>query len=332
MIPNQWYPILESTQVKANAKRPVGIIRLGEKLVLFRGQSGEIVCLPDRCSHRAASLHNGWLENGCIACPYHGARFNENGKCVMIPANGEAAPVPRGFDLKPREVREAHGLIWFWYGEGASRAELPWIEGSPELVGATGSMDWIAPLSYLRIVENVMDFHHFPILHPDMLPGFGSICDFHASEQDGIVHLKGTMRHERPAWYKRDSSFEAQYGLPCMALIDLQGTRIGYAMVPIDENRTWVYGRYEHNLLPRWAGGRILSRLMAKYDRWIFKREDFEVLNSQSDPAGDLSGFKLFPADRAIGLWFGMRARAMREAAMAGKRDQEPQRLAAAGS
>ena len=38
------------------------------------------------------------------------------------------------------------------------------------------------------------------------------------------------------------------------------------------------------------------------------------MLNSQVDPVGDFSRFRLYEADRAIALYFGMRKRAMLEA------------------
>ena len=38
MIPNQWYAILDSKEVKAG--KPVGVTRMGEKLVAWREQGG----------------------------------------------------------------------------------------------------------------------------------------------------------------------------------------------------------------------------------------------------------------------------------------------------
>ena len=38
MIPNQWYVILESNEVKPG--KPVGVTRMGEKLVLWRDSQG----------------------------------------------------------------------------------------------------------------------------------------------------------------------------------------------------------------------------------------------------------------------------------------------------
>lgn len=56
MVPNQWYIVLDSSQVK---DRPVGVTRLGEKLVFWRDSSGQVSCFRDRCVHRGVELSEG---------------------------------------------------------------------------------------------------------------------------------------------------------------------------------------------------------------------------------------------------------------------------------
>ena len=39
------------------------------------------------CSHEYAQLTDGWLENGCVECPLHAARFDvKSGKALCAPA------------------------------------------------------------------------------------------------------------------------------------------------------------------------------------------------------------------------------------------------------
>jgi phenylpropionate dioxygenase-like ring-hydroxylating dioxygenase large terminal subunit len=114
-IPNQWYPIFDSSKLRR--RKPVGITRLGERLVLWRDSSGSAVCMTDRCPHRAAQLSLGRVRDDCLVCPFHGLRFDSDGRCVLIPANGGSQPVPPEFDLQPHQVREAQGLVWYWYGD-----------------------------------------------------------------------------------------------------------------------------------------------------------------------------------------------------------------------
>ena len=49
MIPKQWYVVMDSTQVR---DKPVGAVRMGEKLVFWRDSTGKVSCLRDKCAHR----------------------------------------------------------------------------------------------------------------------------------------------------------------------------------------------------------------------------------------------------------------------------------------
>ena len=52
-----WYPVAPSWKVR-NA--PIGITRLGERIVLWRDGDGMAHALEDRCPHRGARLSLGW--------------------------------------------------------------------------------------------------------------------------------------------------------------------------------------------------------------------------------------------------------------------------------
>ncbi len=318
MIPNQWYPICESRNVRAG--RPMGLTRLGERLVLWRGSDGRLCCARDVCPHRAARLSLGRIREGCLECPYHGLRFDSAGRCVLIPANGKDSPVQRGFDLDLHEIREVHGLVWLWYGErGAATAEVPWFDEAPGLGGNAITVAREYPFSYLRVMENMTDGHHVPFVHRRSLPGAGTrIVD--VTEQVGRdwFSVGMTLRNERPdRWLRRDYRFVSTLRLPTLATIEVvPGVRFVASATPIDGDRTWLWARYRQEWLPRWLGGRALSRLLALYDLTvIFSWQDARMLrNQQLDDPADISRYRLFEADRGVALYFGMRKRAILEA------------------
>jgi phenylpropionate dioxygenase-like ring-hydroxylating dioxygenase large terminal subunit len=313
MISNQWYPILESRQLRRD--KPIGVTRLGERLVLWRAANGHIVCMPDRCPHRSAMLSRGKIRDGSIECPYHGLRFNPDGRCVMIPANGCDAAVPGGFDLATGSVREEHGVVWYWYGAQQPAAELPWLSEIAELGGNTVSFHYDTQVPQLRIIENVFDFHHFNFVHRWTIPGVGPRVDDFTADQDGDeITFGGTLRHEKSGLLKQDSKFRVKFRFPGVCSIKFGGADIAYAFTPIDRDSSWIWTRYSHDKFPSYLGGRLLSRLFALLDYFVFHFQDIHVLRSQSDPVGDISKFHLYEADRAIGLFFGMLKRATLEA------------------
>ena len=123
MIPNQWYAILESTEVKRG--KPVGVTRMGEKLVAWRDSRGRVAVMHDLCPHRGVALSAGALKGDCIMCPFHGFEYDSSGRCTVIPANGRSAPVPRAFRVQTYPTHEAHGFIFIWWGQPAGDVAPP---------------------------------------------------------------------------------------------------------------------------------------------------------------------------------------------------------------
>jgi nitrite reductase/ring-hydroxylating ferredoxin subunit len=311
MIPNTWYPIYQSSRLKMD--RPVGIKRLGSQIVLWRARDGRVVAMPDRCPHRSAMLSRGKIHDGCLECPYHGLLFDTAGKCTRIPANGERAAVPNGFDIAPGIIREEHGLIWQWNGAGTPTLELPWMREMPEEHKAVRSYAYEVAVPYLRVMENLLDFHHFYFVHRRTLIGAGPRVESYDAHLDGdTVVMSGQLVHERPGLTHRDVPFRAVCKLPALAHIEIFGASINYAVTPIDDAHAWIWGRYQSKS-SGYLGG-LTAWISARLDRAIFEFQDRAVLNSQVDPVGDFSRFRLYEADRAIALFFGMRKRAMLEA------------------
>ncbi len=327
-IPNQWYPIFDALKLRRN--KPVGVTRLGERLVLWRGAAGDAVCMTDRCPHRAAQLSLGWVRDNCLVCPFHGLRFDSAGRCVAIPANGEGRPIHSRFDLPTLPLREAHGLIWYWYGDSEPAQEIPWFPEAPDPGPRTATVQRDYPVSYLRVMENLGDMHHVPFVHPTTIPGAGTRAEVQEARLDGaIVRLKVLLRHERPGWMRPTYTFTSALRLPTLATIAVaRGVRFVASATPIDRDHTWLWARYAQDYVPGWLGGRTVARIAAKFDlELVFTHQDMRMLASQQSNKPDFSSYRLFEADRAIALYFGLRKQAMDEARS--RRDALPSRAAA---
>jgi nitrite reductase/ring-hydroxylating ferredoxin subunit len=327
-IPNQWYPVFDGTKLKRG--KTVGITRLGERLVLWRGDGGKAVCMADRCPHRAAQLSLGWVREGCLVCPFHGLRFDSTGRCVTIPANGEGQPVPRGFDLPTRLVREAHGLIWYWYGDAEPASETPWFPEAPEPGPRTSTVQREYAVSYLRVMENLGDMHHVPFVHRATIPGAGTRVAVQEAKLDGpIVRLTVALLHERPGWMRPIYNFTSAMRLPTLATIAVaKGVQFVATATPIDYDHTWLWARYGQDYVPGWLGGRIVAQLVAKLDlELVFTHQDMRMLASQQRNDPEIPSYRLFEADRAIALYFGLRKQAIDDARS--RRDSVQPRAAA---
>jgi len=166
MIPNQWYVILESKEVKPG--KPVGVLRMGERLVLWRDEQGRLACLRDLCPHRGAALSAGKCLGGQVQCPFHGFEYDASGRCVVVPANGRKAAPPKVMQARAYPVREAHGFVYLWWGEARVDAQLPPLPffdtiDEPRYAQFTFRDPW--PTHYSRATENQLDVVHLPFVH-----------------------------------------------------------------------------------------------------------------------------------------------------------------------
>ncbi|NBF00895.1 Rieske 2Fe-2S domain-containing protein [Pseudomonas sp. Fl5BN2] len=102
-----WWPVALSRQLQ---RQPLACTLHGVPLVLFRDAEGAPSVLPDRCPHRFAPLSAGRVRDGQIQCPYHGWRFDPQGRCTHLPGQEQqrcSQPL-----LQPLHSCEAQGLVW----------------------------------------------------------------------------------------------------------------------------------------------------------------------------------------------------------------------------
>ncbi len=163
MIPNQWYAILESKEVKRG--KPIGFTRFGEKLVAWRDAQGRLGLVRDVCPHRGVAFSAGQVRGDCIECPFHGFQFDTTGKCTLIPANGKNAAAPKAMHATAYPVQEAHGFIYAWYGEPQpSYPPLPYFDAIDDsFCYMTITDHWAC--HYARAIENQLDVVHVPFVH-----------------------------------------------------------------------------------------------------------------------------------------------------------------------
>ena len=67
-----WHDIGEPDDFPDGAAWPV--VAVGLPIAVFR-QGEELFALYDLCTHGAAKLSDGWVEDGCVECPLHQGTF-----------------------------------------------------------------------------------------------------------------------------------------------------------------------------------------------------------------------------------------------------------------
>jgi phenylpropionate dioxygenase-like ring-hydroxylating dioxygenase large terminal subunit len=178
--PDYWYPVAWSDEVKPG--KTLARHFAGEPIVLYRGQSGDVFALEDRCAHRQVPLHMGVVAGDAIRCGYHGWTYEGGGRCMRIPY--EVA------DRSPRRVRsypcrEIDGVVFVFPGQ-QSLAD----QRMPETLGAaknsaykTRRLNREVSAHYTFMHENLMDMNH-QFLHRRQMGSITAHCLGRRSGED----------------------------------------------------------------------------------------------------------------------------------------------------
>lgn len=160
---NRWYPIAPGWMVK---DAPIGLTRLGERIVVWRDKDGTVHVLEDRCPHRGARLSMGWNLGDRIACWYHGVEVDHTGTVKDVPAVAEC-PLVGKEAVRSYPAFEHMGGIFAWFGDALHPDpvdfDMPEEFTSEEWDGLLCTAYWKCNWRYA--VDNVMDPMHGTYLH-----------------------------------------------------------------------------------------------------------------------------------------------------------------------
>jgi len=251
MIKNMWYVALSSKEV---GSKPVGVVRFGERLVLWRDTEGSVECISDICCHRGASLHLGKIHGDNIACPFHGFQYNGSGRVQLIPANGKKAAVPENFKVKTCKTCESDGFIWLWYGDGEPGENPKYFDDIKDMAYSEFSEVW--QVHYTRAIENQLDAIHLPFVHHDSIGRGnrtlvnGPVVKWHGDTMFYFYVFNelddGTKTPKTPAELENEKSqVYLEFKFPNIWQNHItEGIRVTAAFVPIDDSNTMIYLRF----------------------------------------------------------------------------------------
>ncbi|MBW6474747.1 MAG: aromatic ring-hydroxylating dioxygenase subunit alpha [Anaerolineaceae bacterium] len=311
MIPNQWYVILESRQVKK--RKPVGFTRMGEKMVAWRNINGKVIIQSDVCPHRGAALHQGKIQNNHVMCPFHGFEFDSSGVCQYIPANGKNATPPKILHAKTYRSVERHGYIFIWWGqEQDTYPDVPIFE---KLESGFHYADYKEcwNIHYSRAIENQLDVFHLPFPHRTTIGrGNRTIADgpivkieedemkiwVHNRIDDGVSAKRASELPEpsRPPFL--------HFRFPHLWQNHISDDmRITVYFTPIDDENTMMYTRYYQSFVKIPILGQFISWMTSVFSI-IILHQDKRVVEKQIPIMSDLKmSEKLIPADQPIILY-----------------------------
>ncbi|MBN1260082.1 MAG: aromatic ring-hydroxylating dioxygenase subunit alpha [Anaerolineae bacterium] len=311
MIPNQWYVVLESKQVQM---KPVGVTRMGEKLVFWRDAGGKVSCLRDRCVHRGAALSEGQVLHGQLQCPFHGFEYDASGQVTLIPANGRNAPAPERFKVHAYLTHEAHGWIWIWWGE------QPPVDLEPPLFFddidaafyyATIYDPWST--HYSRVIENQLDVVHLPFVHHNTIgrgnralvdgPGVEWVNEnqFNVYVFNRVDDGTPPRRPDEVPVPDPTRDYRLEFIFPNLWQNRIsEKVRVLGVFVPVDDEHTLLYLRFYQKFMKAPVLGSWIARVAMPFNRLVAHQDRRIVQTQVPKPSSLQMGERLIQGDRPI--------------------------------
>lgn len=273
-----WYPAAGTNAFRAG---PVKAELFGTPLVLWRSESG-FGAVTDICPHRGAPLSEGCVQHATISCPYHGWRFDAEGRCVAMPALPEPPPRIRA-QAFPTCVHDDLVFVQMDTSGKAFSAPPPQHD-SP----STARQDVVTIHADLAdMAENILDTTHTSIVHA----GYLRQSSYQKKVQPEVRCGEDWIEVVYPEGATPSGFVSRLFGSACYEITDrfrapgiaeVEYRRNGrieftsrFYLSPLDDNRTRIFSRLSIR------GTSLLSQLKVSVVRAMLRRvvaEDEAIL------------------------------------------------------
>jgi phenylpropionate dioxygenase-like ring-hydroxylating dioxygenase large terminal subunit len=215
-----WMPAALSDELMG-ARPVVAVTLLGEKLVLFRDENGNLGLIDRYCPHRGADLCFGRLEDNGLRCPFHGWHFDVSGQCVDTPGEPEGSRLYEKITTSSYPVVENNGIIWAYMGQGEP-PEFPALDCFKAPDSHVFAFKGLWQCNWLQALEVGIDPAHASFLHrflqdEDPKDSYGK--QFRDAAPGTDIPMTQVLREfPRPEINVEDT----EYGLRLLSLRDLK--------------------------------------------------------------------------------------------------------------
>lgn len=218
-----WQPAALAEEL-VSARPVVPVTLLGEELVLFRDNSGELGLIGRRCPHRGVDLCFGRREDNGLRCPFHGWHFDKTGQCVEQPGEPEGSQMYKNIRTVSYPVVEKNGIIFAFMGEGEPPA-FPQFDCFAAPDTHVFAFKGLWECNWLQAMEVGIDPAHASFLHrflQDEDPNDGYGKQFRDKAANTDIPMTQLLREYPRPEIKVE---ETEFGLRLIALRHMDGGR-----------------------------------------------------------------------------------------------------------
>ncbi|UNK47884.1 Rieske 2Fe-2S domain-containing protein [Arthrobacter sulfonylureivorans] len=167
LMRNYWLPACLSEELPEPGCDPIEVTLLGEELVAFRNEDGEVGLMDRYCPHRRANL--AWARpEGCgLRCIYHGWYIGADGQVIETPPESPNSQRARTAKTTSYPTREHAGIVWAYLGatKGNEVPDMPPFPFMDLPDDRIVSFKLVQPNNWVRVLDAEMDAGHAGYLH-----------------------------------------------------------------------------------------------------------------------------------------------------------------------
>ncbi|NKB75512.1 MAG: Rieske 2Fe-2S domain-containing protein [Gammaproteobacteria bacterium] len=181
---NHWYPVGWSDGLKPGQVK--NQVLWEQEIAVYRGDNGDAYAVEDACLHKGVALHKGDVQGDELVCPYHGWRFDGQGRCVGIPYVDDSNRLPKKC-LRRYPLKERYNLIWVFPGDPVLSESMS-LPDVPEY----DDPDWLIVeipahfnVHFSMVNENPLDVFHGH-LHRDLQGWYNPVLVSMENDEDTV--------------------------------------------------------------------------------------------------------------------------------------------------
>ncbi len=248
-----WLPALLAEELPEPDCPPVRLQLLSERLIAFRDTSGRLGAMDEFCAHRGVSLWFGRNEENGLRCPYHGWKFDVEGRCVEVPSEDACSTFHERIQLKAYPMLELGGVVWIYMGPPEHRPPPPEWEFATVPTSHSFVSKRIQECNWLQAMEGGIDSSHVSFLHRAALhndPLFKGAAGnkynlqdlrpvFDVAPSEGGLYIGARRQAEDDQYYWRITPWV----VPSFTMVPPRGDHPvhGHFWVPIDDHTNWAW-------------------------------------------------------------------------------------------
>jgi len=294
VVAKGWYIACPSGELSPGKAQSVEIC--GQRIVIFRGEDGQVRALDAYCPHLGTDLGLGKVDGNWIRCAFHHWAFDQSGYCQNIPCQPE---IPAKAKLTAYATEEKYGFIWIYPDAIAPEGVVDFDELKGKSIVTQSDTAFERTCHHHICMMNGIDAQHLKTIHHLDIK-----MDLSLHQTESGRQIDFTMRGQFPntTWREKlgqrflGSSYEysMRYADGCIGLLTMMKNvrlfpplHMIYAYTPIAPGKTRIQPIYVTKNRPGMMGYWVSQFLLlcTRLAYYMLRDEDGKIYdNIQFNP------------------------------------------------